>query len=393
MVLGALSALSPFATDMYTPGFPRIADWYGTAESAVQLSLTACLLGLALGQLVLGPVSDAIGRRRPLLAGSAMFTVFSLVCACSPNMVVFDIARLLRGVAGSAGLVLGRAVISDRFTGTKAARQLSVLSVITMTAPVLAPVAGGLVLGIGSWQLIFVALAAIGLLLFIGVWAWVPESLPAQQRQSGGVWSAFTAMGGLLRRRELLGYLLAMAFALAALFAYITGAPFVFQGTYGLSATQYSLVFATNAIGTVLSGVLFGRLAGRVRLNSLLVFGASITLLAMTTLLILLTLDIGTLAASWACLFGLTFGFSILLPATITIILALGSKAPGAASGLLGGGQFVLGAAAAPLPGLSGETTVLSTTVVVLGFTALSAIALLTLARPWRGHGESSAGA
>ncbi|MEV5122760.1 multidrug effflux MFS transporter [Streptomyces decoyicus] len=389
IVLGGLSAVSPFATDMYAPGFPEIVTSFGTSGASVQLSLTACLVGLAVGQIVLGPLSDAMGRRRLLLAGSGMFTVLSLVCALAPSIAVFDIARLLQGIAGSAGLVIGRAVISDRFTGTHAARRLARLSVIGMTAPVLAPVVGGFLLGVGSWRLVFVALAVAGLLLWAAVWAWVPESLPVERRRKGGLPAVFAAMGGLLRRRALIGYLLVMGCALAALFAYITGSPFVFQDTYGLSPTDYSLVFATNAVGTVVAGAMFGRLAGRVRLNSLLVTGVIITVASMTTLMSLLAIGISTLATTWVCLCGLTFGFGMVLPASTTIILTVGSDAPGAASGVLGGAQFLLGAAAAPLPGsLGGTTTAVSTAVVLLGFVLLSAIALITLARPWQGHGE-----
>ncbi|MYT14303.1 MFS transporter, DHA1 family, bicyclomycin/chloramphenicol resistance protein [Streptomyces sp. SceaMP-e96] len=388
LVLGGLSAVSPFAIDMYAPGFPEIVTSFGTSKTAVQLSLTACLVGLAVGQVVLGPVSDATGRRRLLLAGSGMFTVLSLVCALAPSIAVFDVARLLQGIAGSAGIVIGRAVISDRFTGTHAARQLTTLSVIGSTAPVLAPVVGGLILGVGSWRLVFVALAVTGLLLLAAIWSWVPESLPVERRRTGGLRAVFAAMGGLLRRRELVGYLLVMGCGLAALFAYITGSPFVFEGIYGLSPTVYSLVFATNAVGTVVAGTIFGRLAGRVRLNSLLAIGVAITVVSLVTLVTLLAVGISTYPTTWACLFGLTCGFGLLLPASTTIILAVGSDAPGAASGLLGGAQFVLGAAAAPLPGVLGNTTAMSTAVVVLGSVLLSAVALITLARPWQGHGE-----
>ncbi|MEW9515317.1 multidrug effflux MFS transporter [Streptomyces tubercidicus] len=386
VVLGGLSAVSPFATDMYAPGFPGIVRSFGTTGTAVQLSLTACLVGLAVGQVVLGPVSDARGRRRLLLAGSGMFSVWSVVCALAPSIAVFDVARLLQGIAGSTGLVVGRAVISDRFSGVQAARQLATLSVIAMTAPVLAPVAGGLLLGVGSWRLVFVALAVTGLVLWLAVRAWVPESLPVERRRSGGLRAVLAAMGGLLRRRELVGYLLVVGCGVAALFAYITGSPFVFQGIYGLSPTGYGLVFATNAVGTVAAGALFGRLAGRVRLHSLLVSGVIITVASMVTLVALLATGISTLPTTWACLFGLTFGFGVLLPASTTLVLAVGSDAPGAASGMLGGAQFLLGAAAAPLPGVLGGTTDMSMGVVVLGCVLLSAVALVTLAGSGRGR-------
>ncbi|MGW7636587.1 multidrug effflux MFS transporter [Streptomyces decoyicus] len=295
--LGDIAVSPPTCT---RPGFPEIVTSFRTSGASVQLSLTACLVGLAVGQVVLGPVSDAMGRRRLLLVGSGTFTVLSLVCALAPSIAVFDIARLLQGIAGSAGLVIGRAVISDRFTGTRAARQLSTLSVIGMTAPVLPPVVGGLILGVGSWRLVFVALAVTGLLLLTAVWAWLPESLPAERLRTGGLPAVFVAMGGLLRRRELIGYLLVMGCGLAALFAYITGSPFVLQNTYGLSPTDCSLVFAANAVGTVVAGGIFGRLAGRVRLNSLLVTGVLITVTCVITLMFLLAIGISTLPTTWA---------------------------------------------------------------------------------------------
>ncbi|MDA3643140.1 multidrug effflux MFS transporter [Saccharopolyspora indica] len=391
LALGGLSAASPFATDMYAPGFPQILVSFGTSGTAVQLSLTACLVGLAIGQIVLGPLSDAMGRRRLLLIGSILFTALSLVCALAPSIAVFNLARLLQGIAGSAGLVIGRAVISDRFTGARAARQLSALSVIAMTAPVLAPVLGGLILGVGSWRLVFLALAASGLLLSIAVWAWIPESLPAEQRRAGGLRAVVVAMGGLLRRRELIGYLLVTGCGLAALFAYISGSPFVFQTVHGLSPAGYGFVFATNAVGTVAAGALFGRLAGRARLNALLVIGVAVMTGSAIVLVGLLAVGAGTFTVTWVCLFGVTFGFGIVLPAATTIVLAVGSDAPGAASGLLGGAQFVLGAVAAPLPGLLGSTTAMSMAAVVLIFAVLSALALVALARPWEDHGEPAA--
>ncbi|MFH8617172.1 multidrug effflux MFS transporter [Streptomyces sp. NPDC017979] len=391
VVLGGLSAVSPFAIDMYAPGFPEIVDSFATSKTSVQLSLTACLIGLALGQIVLGPVSDALGRRRLLLAGCGLFSVFSLVCAVAPNIAVFDAARLLQGAAGSAGIVIGRAVVSDCFTVAHAARQLTALSVIGSTAPILAPVAGGLILDVGSWRLVFVALAATGLLLMLSVWAWVPESLPVERRRTGGLRSALTAMAGLLKRREMVGYLLVMGLGLGALFAYITGSPFVFEDGYGLSPTQYSLVFATNAVGTVAAGTVFARLAGRVRLHLLLSVGVAVTVVSPAVLVALLAVGVDTVATTWVCLFGLTTGFGLLLPAATTIILEVGSDSPGAASGMLGGSQFVIGAAAAPLPGALGDTTAVSTAVVVLGCGVLAGLALLVPARPWQGRGEAAA--
>ncbi|MYW91744.1 multidrug effflux MFS transporter, partial [Amycolatopsis rubida] len=207
-------------------------------------------------------------------------------------------------------------------------------------------------------------------------------------RLPGGSRRAAAAMGRLLRRRALVGHLLVAGCGIGALFAYISGSPFVFQDGYGLSPAVYSLVFATNAVGTVLAGALFARLAGRVRLNTLLTIGVLVMALATGTLVLLLLAGVSTVPTTWICLFGATFGFGIVLPASTTIILAIGGDAPGAASGLIGGAQFLIGAAAAPLPGAAGTTTALSTAVAVLGFALVAAVALFVLARPGEGNGE-----
>lgn len=388
LVLAALTAVAPLATDMYVPGFPEVAGSLEATDSAVQLSLTAFLVGLAAGQLLLGPVSDNLGRRRVLLAGSTLFVVFSLVCAAAPTVELLNAARLLEGITGAAGMVVARAVITDWFDGTDAARQFSLLAAITSVAPVLAPTLGGAVLSVASWRVVFAVLAGFGILLLLGVLGWVPESLPPHRRRSGGVSATFKAMGGLLGRRPLVGYVLTLSLVSAALFAYISGSPFVFQGIYGLSATSYSLVFGVNALGIMASGIAFGRLAKRVRINTLLVFGVALTVAAATALVALLATTGGSFAATWVCLFLLVLGVGHTFPATMTIAQAVGKDVPGTTSALLGGGQFILGALAAPLVGAFGNTSVLPMALILLVASGCAALALGALARPWQGHGE-----
>ncbi|TQM15143.1 multidrug effflux MFS transporter [Pseudonocardia kunmingensis] len=382
-VLAAVTAVAPLATDMYVPGFPRIASDLGTSGAAVQLSLTGFLVGLAVGQIVLGPLSDRVGRRPVLLGGAIAFTLLSLACAAAPSIVVLDAARVLQGIAGAAGLVVARAVVTDRFAGVAAARRFSTLSVIVFVAPVVAPLAGALVLALGSWRAVFGVLAAFGALLVAGVWAWVPESLPATDRSRGGLRKTVAAMAGLLRDRLLVGHLLALAFGGAALFGYIAGSAFVFQGVYGMSPTAYGLVFASNAVGMLLAGAAFGRLAGSRPVPVLLASGAAVALASATVLVALLLAGLDTPGGTWACLFGTTAGLGMMLPAAVTTVQERGRSAPGATSGILGGAQFVLGAAAAPLPGLLGVTTAFPTAAVVLGALLLAVAALAGLARPW----------
>ncbi|MFD0890237.1 MFS transporter, partial [Streptosporangium algeriense] len=295
----------------------------------------------------------------------------------------------LEGVAGAAGMVVGRAVLTDRFHGTpEAPRHFATLSVIVSFAPIAAPVLGGVILGVASWRMVFAVLTGFGVLLVLGVLAWAPESLPPSRRHSGGVGTTFRAIAGLFGRRALMGYVLASSFCGAALFTYIAGSAFVFQDVYGVSPTQYSLIFAVNALGMLVGGIVFGRVASRVRINTLLAVGLGTALAATAVLLLALLTTGGGLVVTWICLFLVIVGFGLVLPASTTIVQTLGHDAPGATSGLLGGTQFVLGAAASPLAGLFGTDSPTPTAAVMLAALVLSVLALVS-ARPWQGHGET----
>jgi Bcr/CflA subfamily drug resistance transporter len=388
-VLGALTAVAPLATDMYVPGFPALGDALGASSSAVQLTMTAFLAGLVVGQLVIGPLSDGLGRRRPLIFGAAGFVLFSVACAVAPNVTVLTGARFLQGVAGAAGMVLARAVLTDRFHGADLPRRFAVLSQVMGVAPIAAPVLGGMILSVATWRAVFAALAVLGVLLLLAVLRTVPESLPPERRHGGGVASAFHAMGSLLTRRTFMGYVLAIASVSAALFAYISGSSFVFENLHGVSSTTYSLIFATNAVGMLIAGAVFSRLAGRgVRLNTLLTAGVGICLLG-TLAQVLLVLVVGeSLAGTWITLFVTVGGIGLVFPGGMSIGQTVGRAAPGAASALLGGLQFLFGALAAPLVGLFGEDSSLPMALIMLIAVTAAGLALVGLARPWQRHGE-----
>ncbi|WP_200302096.1 multidrug effflux MFS transporter [Streptomyces adelaidensis] len=388
-VLAALTAVAPLATDMYVPGFPAMGDSLGASSSAVQLTMTAFLAGLVVGQLLFGPLSDGIGRRRLLISGSAGFVLFSLLCAVAPNVAVLTGARFLQGVAGAAGMVLARAVLSDRFHGAELPRHFAVLSQIMGVAPIAAPVLGGAILTVSSWRAVFAVLTVMGVLLLLAVVRGVPESLPPERRHSGGVASTFRAMGSLLTRRAFMGYVLVLALVSAALFAYIAGSAFVFENLHGVSSTTYSLIFATNAVGMLLAGAVFARLAGRgVRLNTLLTAGICVSALG-TLAQVLLVVTVGeSLVGTWVTLFVTVAGIGLIFPAAMSLGQALGRTTPGAASALLGGLQFLFGALASPLVGLFGDDSSLPMALIMLTAVAAAALALVGLARPWRGQGE-----
>jgi predicted MFS family arabinose efflux permease len=284
--------------------------------------------------------------------------------------------------------VLARAVLTDRFHGAELPRHFAVLSQVMGIAPIAAPVLGGVILAVSSWRAVFAALVVVGIVLLLAVLREVPESLPPERRQRGGVTNTFRAMGKLLARRDFMGYVLTLACVSGALFSYISGSSFVFESIHGVSSTMYSLIFATNAIGMLAAGTVFSRLAARVGLNALLTAGVVVTALgALAQVLLVLTAG-ETLVGTWITLFVTVSGIGLVFPGAMTIGQAVGRAAPGAASALMGGLQFLFGAVASPLVGVFGEDSSLPMALIMLGATAASALALVTLARPWRGYGE-----
>ncbi|WP_326657240.1 multidrug effflux MFS transporter [Streptomyces sp. NBC_00385] len=390
-VLGALTAVAPLATDMYVPGFPSMGATLHASSSAVQLTLTAFLVGMVVGQLLIGPMSDGWGRRRLLISGSAGFVLFSLLCAVAPNVELLTAARFLQGFAGAAGMVLARAVITDCFRGADVPRYFALLSQILGIAPIAAPVIGGAVLSLSTWRAVFVVLAVLGALLMFAVLKNVPETLPPERRHGGGLSGTLRTMGTLLTHRAFMGYVLVLGFTSAALFAYISGSSFVFQNVHGVSPTAYSLIFASNAVGMLIAGVTFARLSVRVRLNTLLIAGLTVSAIGAVALVALPAVTGESLAVSWICLFVAISGIAIIFPSTMSIGQNLGRSAPGAASALIGGLQFLFGAVASPLVGLFGEDTATPMAVIILIALALAGVCLVLLARPWMSHGEVTA--
>ncbi|WP_116103209.1 multidrug effflux MFS transporter [Amycolatopsis thermalba] len=353
-VLALLTGIAPLATDMYVPGLPDLSRTLGTSPSVAQLSMTAFLVGVVAGQLVLGPVSDGTGRRRVLLAGSALFAVSSLACALAPSIEVFNAARLCQGITGAAGIVVSRAVITDLFAGAAAARKFSALAAITSAAPVLAPVLGGAILSVASWRAVFAALAVAGVLQVAGVLLWVPESLPAGRRTPARPVAALRAMARLCRRPALAGRVLSLCFGGAAIFLYLAGSTFVFADVAGASPGLVSVVYGVNALGSLAGSVLCGRLVTRFGTGALLRAGITTACAASAVMLILLAVTGAHLAVLWAGLFLVVTAFGLYFPAVTAAAQEAGRDAPGATSALPGGGQFLLGGAVAPAVGLFG---------------------------------------
>ena len=263
LLLGALTAFGPVSMDTYLPGLPELGRDLGASASQAQLTLTACLIGLATGQLLAGPVSDARGRRLPLLVGLALFVAASVACAAAPDIWTLTAARLVQGVAGAAGIVIARAIVRDLYAGSEMARYFAVLMLVNGLGPILAPIVGAQLLAVTSWRGIFLVLAGFGLVLLVAAAAGLRETLPPERRRGGGLVATWRVFRALAADRDFAGYVLACGFAMAAMFAYIAGSPFVLQEIHGVSPTGFSVAFATNAAGIMAMGALSSRLVTR----------------------------------------------------------------------------------------------------------------------------------
>lgn len=383
LILGGLSAFAPLSIDMYLPALPRLTTQLTTTASAAQLSLTACLVGLAAGQLLAGPLSDVFGRRRPLLVGLVCYTVASVLCAFAPNVWALVALRLLQGLSGAAGVVLSRAVVRDVRSGNGVAKLFATLMLVNGIAPVLAPTIGGQLLRFTSWRGVFVVLTVIGVGLLLAVLVGLPETHPADRRRAGGLRDTRRAFRMLLADRGFLGLALASGCVSGAMFAYISGSSFVLQDVYGMSAQLFALVFGANAVGIVAAGQLSARLVDRFGPTALLRTGAYVCAGGATLLLVAVLTGVG-LPLVLPALFAVVASVGLVSPNATTLALAEHARIAGSASAVLGVLQFVVGGAVAPLVGIAGTGTPVPMAVAIAAL-ALAALTLLhTLARPAR---------
>jgi DHA1 family bicyclomycin/chloramphenicol resistance-like MFS transporter len=364
LLLGSLSAFGPLSMDMYLPGLPSMARDLSAPAWAAQLTITASMVGLAGGQLVAGPISDALGRRRPLLAGLAAYMAASLLCAMAPTIWLLLLFRVIQGAAGAAGIVIARAIVRDLHTGVAAARTFALLMLVNGLAPILAPLIGGELLHVTDWRGIFVVLAAIGALLLLAAWAMLAETLAPAARHGGGIAATLRIFRGLVGDREYMGYALAMGLAFGAMAAYIGGSPFVLQDIYGVSPQVFSLLFALNAGGIVVASQVGRALVDRLGPRALLNAGVSMSALGGLGVLASVLLDIG-LIALLPSFFVLVASIGLVFPNATALALADHPRTAGSASAGLGLSQFAIGALAAPLAGVGGSHTALPMAIVM----------------------------
>ena len=380
LILGSLTAFGPLSMDMYLPALPIVTNDLHTTASLGQLSITACLLGLAIGQLLFGPLSDIQGRRRPLVVTLIIYIIASVLCAFSPNIWMFVGLRFIQGFAAAAGIVIARASARDMYYGKELTQFIALLALVNGAAPILAPIFGGAVLNWVSWPAVFLILGLIGFLMFLAVIFSLPETLPVEKRSKGGILATIKTFRDLLKDRVFMGIALAQAFVTMSMFAYIAGSPFVLQNIYGVSPQQFSLIFAVNGVGIIITAQLTGRLANKIEEAKLLLTGIIISFIGSCLLLLVVLLNLS---------------FWILLPALFLVVSSVGmvnttcfslgmqrqGKAAGSASAFLGILPFGGGALVSPLVGMGGDHTAVPMGIVIFACSMMAAVIYVTMVK------------
>ena len=380
-VLAALNAVAPFSIDMYLSAFPAMARDFDASTSSIQLTMTAFLIGLATGQLMLGQLSDRYGRRRPLIVGTAACLGASALCVVAPVIEVLICLRFVQGFAGAAGVVIARAVIADRAGGRSAVQLFSTMNATAVVAPIAAPVLGGMVVTTFGWRAVFVVLALMNLSTLLGVVIFVDESLTEDRRRPSGLKALVTSMFSLLANRRYLGYVGASAFIAAAMFGYVAASPFVLQDIIGLSPTTYSYTFASFSLSLAVGSVVARATVGSVAPRRVMA-GGVITLVAITALL-LATVTIGgvrpwpTIALMGCFMAGIGFLYGHAAMLAITEV----RHAAGTGSAIFGFAQYAAGAVVSPLVGVAGHNSAVPMGVVMFASTSAAAAALFMLTR------------
>ena len=352
LVLGLLSAIGPFAIDMYLPALPSIGQTLDVSMSAVQASLMAFFISLGIGQIIYGPISDMVGRKPPLYFGLALFAVCSIGCAMAPDIETLIVLRFLQGLGASAGMVIPRAVVRDLHTGNDAARLMSLLMLVFSVSPILAPLSGSLLIEWWGWRSVFWAVTVAAVLALILLATSQAETRPREQRVDSSVRSALSAYGLLLREPHFLGLVFIGAFGISSFFAYLANSSFILIDHYGLTPRQYSIAFAANAASFIGVSQFTGRLSARFGLVPVVKVAVTAYALVMMALLAINLLGIERLDVMLVMLF-VGFGFlGLVIPTTTVLALEEHGTIAGTASALMGTLQFVTGAAVMAITGL-----------------------------------------
>ena len=361
--LGLMTAMAPLATDMYLPALPTVQLDFGITASLAQMTLTMTMIGMALGQIFAGPISDRYGRKWPLTAGMVVFTLSTVGCVWAQDIMVFLFFRFISGFAGASGIVIAKAIARDVCQGPELTKFFAMLMMVNGLAPIIAPVIGGQILLYTSWRGVFVVLVAVGLFQLIATLIY-KETLPKDQRLAG-LRESFAKFPMLLKNRYFLGHCLVQCFVFGAFFSYLAGSSFVFQNIFQVSPQMFSLIFGGIGAGLLLSGALPARLAGRVADVKMLHISLLVPLIGSVLLLLAFSAGMG-MAVILPVLFLTIVPLSVMGAASFSLALSRQGKNAGSASALIGFFSMILGGCMMPLVGIAGENTAIPMCVIML---------------------------
>lgn len=384
ILLGALTALGPFTIDLYLPAFPVLQADFRTSAAAIQLTLTGTMIGFALGQLVVGPLSDTVGRRIPLLAVTALHVLASVAAAFAPSLELLSIARVAMGMGAAAGGVVAMAIVRDLFGGRRLVVMLSRLALVSGVAPVVAPLIGSALLSVMSWRGIFGVLAVYGAVMLISAIVLVPETLPRARRHDRGADTVLQRYRSVFSDRVFVGVLVIGGMTFSGLFSYLSSSSFLFQETYAFDAQQYGLLFAANSLGLVIGVQTASRLAARFGPQWVLAFSTATLLVAATAIIVTDALGLG-LWGTVVPLFVFMTACGFTFPCVQVLALDRHGKAAGTAASILGACNFGVAGAISPVVGwLAQDAGITATTMasVMVGCAVIGVLALWLIVRP-----------
>ena len=381
VILAALNAYAPTSMDIYLPAFPQIAEELNATTAQVALTLAVNLVGIVIGQLLFGPMTDSLGRRRIVIVTTAIAAFASLGVALSPTIGVLLVMRFVQGLAGGAGIAIARAIAADVTSGKAAARLFSIFISLTVTATIAAPVIGGLLLAAtGTWRSGFVFLFVVDLILAVAIAIYIPETHPADARTVGGLGSAGRSYLTLLRDRVFMGYAITLVLAFASLYAYLAESAFVLQSQFGMSAGEYTIVLAVNSAGLMIVGFLNARLVRRWQVRGLLITGLIIAVLAGVVLVSSVLAFERHLLPILVGMFIIVATRGIVTP-NATVLGVERSHTRGAAGALLGAGTFFGGVLISPFLGLTPGDPAVSMTVCMASAALLALVVAVAMTR------------
>lgn len=384
ILLGALTALGPFTIDLYLPAFPVLQQDFQTTAAAIQLTLTGTMIGFALGQLIVGPLSDKVGRRRPLLAVTALHVIASIGAALAADLTLLAIARVLMGMGAAAGGVVAMAIVRDLFGGRRLVVMLSRLALVSGVAPVIAPLIGSALLAVMPWRGIFVVLAVYGAVMLVSAIALVPETLPKARRGANGGATVLQRYRSVFSDRVFIGVLIIGGMTFSGLFSYLSSSSFLFQEGYGFDAQQYGMLFAVNSLGVVLGVQTASRLAARFGPQWVLAFSTATLVLASAAIIVFDQLGLG-LWPTMAALFVFMTACGFTFPCVQVLALDRHGKAAGTAASIIGASNFGVAGLISPIVGwIARDAGITATTMasVMVGCAVIGCLSLWLIVRP-----------